>query len=898
MTLLRALLARIAGLFGGGHSDAEVADELATHLEMATAENLRRGLPPGEARRQARLAAGGITQAAEAVRDRRGLPAVTNLASDVRYALRTLRRAPGFTAVVVLTLALGIGANTAIFSVIQGVLLKPLPYRDGERLVYLRQSSDGLSADNELFSVPEISDLTAGVPAFGGVAQYSPFTLTLQDAKPIHLTVGLVTGNFFAVMGLKPVLGRVTLPSDDGSGVPPVIVLTYDFWINRFGGDSTIVGKDLKLDGNAVRVIGVLQPAPYFPDQIDALLNMVISPHHLSAQMIQGRTHRMTEVFARLAPSATLQQARNEVAATYAHMRSDHPDAYDPGSHYRIAVTPLKVAIGERARLTLWLLMAAAAFVLIIAAANVANLTLMRGVRREHELVTRAALGAGVGRLRRLLLVENLVLTLLGGLVGVTLAIVGVRLLTAFAARYSPRAEEIRLDPTVLGFALALSVALALLLSFVAVLPREGALAAWLAAGGRRSSGGVRKQRLQRGLVVAQVAVSVVLMAGAGLLTRTILRLSEMSTGLSSESMLTMEMQLLSFTSGDFAKMAAADVKAKTDYAEIQRQLRALPGVLDVGVGSVMPLRAGTLVLDVKAEGRPLAPGAAQPRAEMRTADPEYFRAAGIPLLEGRAFGATDQRGGGLVVIINKTLADQLFPGEDPIGRHIAWTGEVLRFSPFSGDWRTVVGVVANTEDGGPDAAPRGVVFEPFAQELALFGGLVIRSDYNPGGLTASALRIAHTMEPDVPVENVETLTQFRDESVAPQRLNAELVSAFGLLAVIIAAVGIAGVLAFSVSARTGEIGIRMSLGAEPGKVQRMILGEGGTVLTIGLLLGVAGAFLATGVIRGLLFGVPPHDPATFIGVTALMALVGLGACWIPALRAARIDPVIAMRAQ
>ncbi|HYK10354.1 MAG TPA: ABC transporter permease [Gemmatimonadales bacterium] len=898
MKQLRALLARIAGLFGGSRSDADLTEELASHLEMATAENVRRGMTPDEAHRQARLAAGGITQAAEAVRDRRGLPAVSNLVSDVRYAVRTLRRSPGFTAVVVLTLALGIGANTAIFSVIRGVLLKPLPYRDGSRLVYLRQASDGPSGANMEFSVPEITDITQGVPGFSGVAQYSPFSLTLQGDKAVTLTVGLVTGNFFDVMGLKPVLGRVTLPSDDGSGVPPVMVLTYNFWMNRFGGDTSIVGRDVTLDGHSVRVIGVLQPAPYFPDPIDALLNMVISPHHVSATMIQGRTHRMTEVFARLTPETTLQQARNEVATTYARMRNDHPDAYDPGSHYRVAVTPLKTAIGERAQLTLWLLMVAAAFVLIIAAANVANLTLMRGVRREHELVTRAALGAGVARLRRLLLAENMVLTLLGGTAGVAVAIVGVRMLTALAARYSPRAAEIRLDATVLGFALALSVVLALLLSFVAVLPPDGALAAWLAAGGRRSSGGVRKQRLQRGLVVAQVAASVVLMAGAGLLTRTILQLSEVSTGLRSESMVTMEMQLMSFTAPDAAALAASEVNAKLKYAQMQQEVRTLPGVIDVGIGSTMPLRNGNLVLDVKAEGQSLAPGAAQPRAEMRTGDPNYFTAAGIPLLAGRNFTATDQRGSGLVVIINKTLADQLFPGQDPIGRHIAWTGEVLKFSPFSGDWRTVVGVAANTHDGAPGEASHGVVFEPFAQEVAIGDGLVIRADQNLTGVTTSALRVVRDIAPGVPVEHVQTLTQYRDENVAPQRLNAELVSAFSLLAVVIAAVGIAGVLAFSVSARTGEIGIRMSLGAEPGQVQRMILGEGGIVLVIGLLIGVVGAFLATGVIRGLLFDIPPHDPVTFVSVTALMALIGLVACWIPALRAARIDPVIAMRAQ
>ncbi|HMA42906.1 MAG TPA: ABC transporter permease, partial [Gemmatimonadales bacterium] len=406
MRYVRAALRRLAAVFTGHRTDDELREELQAHLEMETAENVRRGMHPDEARRQALLASGGLTQAAEAVRDRRGLPWIENLAADVRYALRTLRHSPGFTIVVVITLALGLGANTAIFSVVRGVLLRPLPNRDGDRLLYLRQSADGPGQANISFSVPEVRDLRTGVPSLGGIAEYSPWSLTLQgDDDAVRIDVGLVTGNYFDVMGLSPVLGRLTRPSDDGPGVPPVMILTHAFWIKRFGGDAGVIGRQVKLDGQSVTVIGVLQPAPFFPDRIDALLNMVVSPHHVSAMMIQNRSHRMTEVVARLAPGASLAQARAEVASVYTRMQRDYKDAYNPGSHYRLAVIPFKEALGERARLTLWLLMGAAAFVMIISAANVANLTLMRGVRREHELVVRAALGAGVARLRRLLLV-------------------------------------------------------------------------------------------------------------------------------------------------------------------------------------------------------------------------------------------------------------------------------------------------------------------------------------------------------------------------------------------------------------------------------------------------------------------------------------------------------------
>jgi len=896
MRHLRAALARIAGVFTGHRADDDLRAELQSHVDMATAENIRRGMHPDEARRQAMLASGGLTQAVEAVHDQRGLPWIEGVAADFKFALRTLRHSRAFGAVVIVTLALGIGANTAIFSVVRGVLLKPLPHRDGDRLVYLRQSADGPGGANLAFSVPEVRDLRNGAPSLAGIAEYSGWTAIHQGPEGAErVTSGLVTGNYFDVMGLSPVLGRLTRPTDDGPGVPPVAVLTHQYWMKRFAGDSSIVGKQITLDKKPVTVIGVLQPAPFFPDRIDVLLNMVNSDHHLSATMVEGRTHRMTEVVARLAPDATLEKARAEVAAVYARMQREHREAYDPGSHYRVAVIPFKEVLGERARLTLWLLMGGAAFVLIIAVANVANLTLMRGVRREHELVVRAALGAGVARLRRLLLVENLLLTFLGAILGAGIATGGLRLLVSLAERYSPRAGEIRLDTMVFGFMLALSVTVALLLSFLGSLPREGSFASRILAGAQRMSGSVRRQRLQRGLVVVQIAASVVLLAGAGLLTRTMIRLADVSTGLRTEEVLTMQVPLI--TPAEILSSPAADMAAKERYERMRREIAALPGVIEVGVGSPMPLRSSDVRFDVKAEGQSPAVGEALPNAELRVADPHFFSAAGIPLLRGRPFATTDGPTSGKVVIINRTLADKVFPNEDPLGKRIAWTGDVLRFTPISGEWRTVVGVVGNTKDGGLDAEPRAVVFMPFMQFVSFGGGLVIRADSNVAALVPAATRIIRRIAPTAPIENVMTIAQYKDRSVSPRRLNAALISSFGVLAVIIAAVGIGGVLAFSVSARTNEIGIRMSLGADSARVQRMILGEGGVLLAIGLVLGVTGAFFAARVIRGLLFGVAPHDPITFVAVALMMAAIGLAACWIPALRAARIDPAITMRA-
>jgi predicted permease len=462
------------------------------------------------------------------------------------------------------------------------------------------------------------------------------------------------------------------------------------------------------------------------------------------------------------------------------------------------------------------------------------------------------------------------------------LAAAGLRLLISLAERYSPRASEIRLDGMVLGFTLLLTLAVALVLSFTPGLGREGTL---------RLSRTFRRQRLQRGLVVAQIAVSVILLSGAGLLIRSMLRLGEVDTGLDGDGVLTMEVSL------DGTGRSEADTKGL--FERMRFEIGALPGVSQVGLGSTMPLRSGALQLEIKAEGKVPAPGEAIPRAEYRTANPAYFRAAGIPLLKGREFAATDGAGSPLVVVLNRTLAARLFPDRDPIGQRVAWTGDVLRFIPVSPDWRTVVGVVGDTRDGGLDAEPRPVVFHPFDQDPGMMGaGLVIRASSDATTLIPAATRLVRSLAPGGPIENVLTVDQIRDESIAPRRLNAALVSSFGGLAVIITAVGIAGVLAFSVSARTNEIGIRMSLGADSREVQRMVLVEGGMLLAVGLALGIAGSFFATRLIGGLLFRVAPHDPATLVSVILMMTGIGLAACWLPALRAARIDPAVAIRGQ
>jgi predicted permease len=798
-------------------------------------------------------------------------------------------RAPGFALAVVLTLGLGIGANTAVFSVVRGVLLRPLPHQDGERLVYLRHSAALAGVDNALFSVPEILDYRGGTDVFEGIAEFSSMTFNLIGRdEPVQVTAGIVSGNFFDVMGLEPALERLFGPGDDGEAAAPVMVLTFDYWMEAFGGDPGVVGATLEVNGRSSTIVGVLQPVPQYPEETDVLVNMVTSPHHMSAAMVHGRTHRMTEVFARLAPGATVEQAQGELDRVGARVRADHPDSYDEGAGYAVTATPLQEVLTRRARLTVWLLMGTAAFVLVIACANVANLPLMRGVRREREMVVRGALGAGAVRLRRLLLVENLLLTLVGAALGLALALAGVDLLVAFAERYTPRASEIRLDGGVLAFALGVAGSAAVALAFAPALPGERTAGASL-AGGRRSTGGVSRQRIQRALVVAQVAVSVVVLTGAGLLARTLINLYEVDAGVDVRNVLTLEVP----EGGQRTFSEAIGF-----YEEIQARMAALPGVVEVGMGSNVPLRGTGFLLEVKVDGQEPVPGQPIPRAEFRTATPEYFRAAGIPLLGGREFASTDRADAARVVILNETLAERLFGDRDPIGQRVAWTGDVLRFIPVSGDWRTVVGVVGDTKDEGLDAEPGPVLYQPFAQEEVFDAALLIRSRVDAATLGPTASRIVQDLDPRQPVANLLTLERIRDESVAPRRLNAMLVGAFGVLALAIAAVGIAGVLAFSVSARTGEIGVRMSLGADAGRVQRMVLGEGGVLLVLGLVLGIAGALAGSRLLAGLLFDVAPGDPWTLATVSLLVGSVGLASCWIPAARAARVQPAVAMRAE
>jgi predicted permease len=811
------------------------------------------------------------------------------LGRDVRYAFRSLVRAPLFACAAVLTLALGIGAKTAVFSVVRGVLLRPLPHADGERLVYLRQSAELAGIEYARFSVPEIMDYRAA-SAFTGLAEFSAqsYNLTARG-EPSQVLAGVVSGNFFEVMGLRPEVGRVFDSGDDGAAAAPAIVLTYDYWMRAFGGDAGVVDEVVDLGATAATIVGVVQQAPHYPERTDILVNMVTSPHHLDATMVHGRTHRMTEVFGRLGPASTVEQAQTEIEGIATRVMRDNPESYEAAAGYRIAVSPLAEILTQRATGTIYLLWTTAAFVLLIALASVANLVLTRSIRRERELVVRAALGAGSARLRRLLLVESVLLAVAGSALGFFVALGGTSVLTTFAARFTPRATEIALDGTVLAFTAGIAAVVALALAWAPSLPGETpGVGPSLASAGTRTTAGRRYRRMQRSLVVAQVALSVTLLTGAGLLVRTLLNLYDLDVGADLEGVLTVEVPL--------AGTGRASPELRLAYEQMRAEMARMPGVTEAGVGSAVPLRDNEFQLEIEAEGIPPNPDEPTPTAEYRTATPEFFRATGIPLLAGREFEETDTRDGALVVILTQAAADRMFPGQDPIGQRVAWTGDVLNFIPVSGDWRTVVGVVGNTRSATIDSEPRPAMYQPFEQEEVFAGSLVVRASSDPEALLVPATRIVRSVDPSVPIGKVGTLAELRDESVASQRINAVLVSGFGAVALLIAAVGLAGVLGFSVSQRINEIGVRMSLGALPSQVRRMIVVEGATLLAIGLAIGAVASVFASRVVEGMLYGVTRNDPTTLVAVAALMGAVGVLAAWVPAMRASSVQPVEALR--
>jgi putative ABC transport system permease protein len=821
---------------------------------------------------------------------------------DLRVAFNSLIRTPGLAIAVVLTLSLGIGANAAIFTLVRGVLLKPLVNRGEDRLIYVRQSAPGIGNENSTFSVPEIQDLRSSVKTVSAFGDFSTMDFTMIGlGEPRSIRGGVVGGNYFEVMGLRPVLGRLIGPEDDGPKAAGVVVLTYRFWATAFHKDPSVLGKTVRLGSlgdRSATVIGVLEPCVPYPQDTEIIANVVTSPHHLSATMITGRIHRMTELFGRLAPGVTLDQARAELRSAYSAMEKDHPEAYAQEADFQIGVKLLRDEITSGARTVLLVLLAASGLVFIIACSNVANLILARAVRREGELAVRVALGASKGSLRRMLLAESLLLCGAGAALGVLSAQPMVAVLARYASRFSVRALDFRVDSSLLWVGAALAIVAAVILAFVPRLPSSGT-----PSGLSPSSGSVRvtgsTSRRQRIFAVTQIAASFVLLAGASALIATLIALQKTQTGLDTQHVLAIDVPAMSF--------GQTSQQVVDFYKESMRRIDALPGVSETAFGNVVPWRDTGYGFQFSGDGHAHAANVEDPRAQWRSISPGFFAALGVPMIAGRDFNALDNQNSNAepVVIVSQTLAQRMFPNQDAVNRHVYWTDPVLQFASGSEAEkarmmapRRIIGVTADIDDGHVVPEPTVTVYGPF-DEGPIFGGrLFIHTSANPYALVPSVTRVIREMSADQPVEHAATLADVRAEVLTPDRLNSLVFGVFAAVALAIAVVGVAGVLAFSVSARTREFGIRLALGSRPQNLLRGVLAEGAAMAAAGVFAGGAFGFaLARVAGRYFLEVKMPGALPVFVSAFVLMT-VAVVASVLPAARAARVDVMQALRSE
>jgi predicted permease len=813
-----------------------------------------------------------------------------SLLTDFRFALRSLTKVKGLTLTVVVTLALGIGANAAIFSVVRGVLLRPLVNRDEDRLIYIRQSAQGIGAANANFSVPEIQDLRARVKTLTAFGDFSTISFTMVGlGEPRVVRAGVVGGSYFDVMGLRPVLGRLLDSRDDGPQAAGAAVLTYRFWSTALKSDRSVIGTTVRLGARSATIVGVLQPAVPYPAETEIIANVVTSPHHLSATMVTGRVHRMTELFARLVPGVDLDAARAELRAVHGAIVKEHPEAYSAKADFRIDAVRLRDQITARARTVLLVLLAASALIFMIACSNVANLILARSVRREGELAIRAALGATPGALRRTLLAESLLLCGAGAIVGVLIAWPAVAILARYAARFSVRALDLSVDATLLWVGAGLAVGAAVLLAFVPRLP-----SAETSNGVGLSNGSVRittaTNRRLRLFAVTQIAASFVLLAGSGMLLTTLIALQTARTGFDMRNVLALDVPVMSF--------GRTPDQIVNFYREAMRRINAVPGVDRVAVGTTVPWRdAGSFGpgFQFSAEGFVPANGEEDPRARFRTVSPGFFAALGMPIIAGRDFTDGDRRDTERVVVVSQSLAQRLFANQDAVNRHVRWTDPIMRFIDVSTEPRRIIGVAADVDDENVVPGPALTVYHPFEQGLS--GGRVfVHARTDPYALVPQITRIIRDLSADQPVERAATLEDVRAEVLAPDRLNALVFGGFALVALTIAVVGVAGVLAFSVTARTREFGVRLAVGSAPSHLLTRVLGEGAVIAAGGVVVGAAGGVALARLVAGYVLDVRIPGALPIVGAALILITAAILASLMPAARAARVDVIQALR--
>ena len=735
----------------------------------------------------------------------------------VSFTLRNILKNPGFAATFILTLGLGIGANTAIFSVVYGVLLRPLPYPDAERIMYLRQPAEKLGVSNMNFSFVEVADYRRQAKTVDELVEFGNWTFNvLGQGDPHRATGGLVTSNFFSVLGLKPLLGRTLNLEDEDEGTEPVVVLTYEYWSRVFGGDTAALGKILDLTVKKARIVGILEPGSHYAAmrRQNFYVNYACNDHYLGAAMQDDRRHRMTDVFARLTPGTTIQAATQEIQNINRTLHEEYPDAYPVEQGLSLTVTPWLEELTKQARPTLLILLATAGFVLLIACSNVANLTLTRLVGRERELAIRAALGASSGRLRMLLLTENLLLALGGAILGLVVAVLTRDLLVAYTSRFTMRTGEIGIDLSVLAFTLAVAFGSALVFAWLPGFGFSRDLSPSLASSSVRATGSLSRRRLQKGLVMLQLALSFVLLVGAGLLLRSLVELQSVDPGFELETVLTM----------DARDYSGLEQEQQQQFASsIVQQLEGFSGVTSAAVSSHVPLQQiGVFNQAFRTREGDQDPKGPFPPSVFQQVTPGYFATIGTSLPTGRDFSITDEKNSTPVAILSQTMARQYFREVDPLGREISFGQGRGNWSP----WLTIVGVATDIKSQGVDQDSPQTFYVPISQSFVP-SRILLRTAGDPAAYLRQVVNTIHTLDPNRPVDNIRTLEEARQDNIAPQRLNTTLFGIFAFLALVIAAVGVGGILAFSVSQRTQEIGIRMALGANRSRVLRWILQEG-----------------------------------------------------------------------
>ncbi len=869
-------------LFRRGRVERDLDQEVRAYADMLADEKAQNGMARPEAERAARIELGGIEQVKEQVRASRTGAWLDALAQDLRYGIRTLRRSPGFAAVVVITLALGIGANTALFSAVDALLIRALPYKDADRLVYVTEfwphEPEVPGPPN-----PDFTNWRINARLVEKIEAYGRETFTLTTGGEAERIVGTdVTAGLLDMLGFNPALGRNFIPEEDRPGAAPVVILGYALWQRRFGGSSDIIGKQIELDGRASTIVGVLPATFAFPDNNfgqQLLVPMGLNP----ALGWREQDLRLLRVLVRLKPGVSREALRAELVELVRRTAPEEPPQFvTMRKDMEIRVIPLREWLAGDIRPALLVLQAAVALVLLIGCLNIANLQIARGIARRKEMALRAALGAGRARITRQLLTESLLLSSFGGAAGLALGYGSLRLIRSFLPASLHLADTIRIDPGVLAFTLALAILSGIVTGLAPVLPAwRTRLDETLKEGSSRTTEPGSHHRLHRALVIAEVALAMVLLAGSGLLIRSFARMASLDPGFDPNGVLTLKVALPE-------RKYASNQSRTAFYAQLLERAAAIPGVQNAAIGGGLPLigtrgAAGTWV-----EGRPEPPPGGKPTIPDAGVSSDYFETLRIPLVKGRIFTDAYRDNSQRVVIVNQSFADQFFPGQDALGKNITIGSRK--------NLNQIVGIAGNVRQQGLRIAAEPTTYVPYQQFPDSEMLLILRSDLPRAPLARAAIGAVRALDPDVPVYDVATMRDRLAEALSTQRANMALMGVFAALALLLAAIGIFGVIAYMVSRRSLEIGIRMALGAQRSDVLKMVLGHGMILALAGIAIGLGGALAATRALRTLLFEISPSDPWTLAAAAVLFAGVAAAACYIPARRAVRVDPMTALR--